>query len=400
MAGAAERALRRLVDETLERRAAFLVIAGDLFDRQVLDMRAAFQAAAQFERLTREGIEVFLLAGNHDAESQAAAGAVWPDGVRVFPSAAVAAFDAAGGEARLAGRSFGARAEERNISAEYPAPTPGRFNIGVLHTSCDGRPGHGSYAPCSPADLAARGYDYWALGHIHIAETVREDPWIVYPGCLQGRSAKETGPKGAVAVTVVDGAVAAVERFETDAVRWFSNDLDLSGAETDAALRERMSAALAEAEEQSAGRPAIIRLALTGATALDGPLRRRGARAAAELAAELADARAGVGHGVFIERIALRTTAPTRAAGGDSTSVDDVFAQCLAEAQADPAAAEAIQAAIAELQTRAGLDLDLGAAEDALAEAAAVIRAEMWEADALDPAAAPIRSEGDASRAA
>ena len=72
----------------------------------------------------------------------------------------------------------------------------------MLHTSCDGKPGHASYAPCSSGDLVARGYHYWALGHVHQFEVLHEFPHIVYPGNLQGRSVRDTGPKGAMRVSV------------------------------------------------------------------------------------------------------------------------------------------------------------------------------------------------------
>ena len=93
-----------------------------------------------------------------------------------------------------------------NYAVDYPEPVAGWFNIGVLHTAC-GRAGHENYAPCTAADLAARGYDYWALGHVHAFEIVSRDPWIVYPGNLQGRSIRECGERGAVIVEVADGVV-------------------------------------------------------------------------------------------------------------------------------------------------------------------------------------------------
>ena len=39
----------------------------------------------------------------------------------------------------LHGRGFAHRAENENIARAYPPPKPGWFNIGVLHTSLDGR---------------------------------------------------------------------------------------------------------------------------------------------------------------------------------------------------------------------------------------------------------------------
>ncbi len=96
---------------------------------------------------------------------------------------------------------------EENIALGYPAALPGWFNLGVLHTSCTGSTQHATYAPCSVQDLALRGYDYWALGHIHEYQELSRDPWIVFPGNLQGRSVRECGPRGAVLVSVEEGRV-------------------------------------------------------------------------------------------------------------------------------------------------------------------------------------------------
>ncbi|WP_214429507.1 metallophosphoesterase family protein, partial [Escherichia coli] len=82
----------------------------------------------------------------------------------------------------------------------YPPAEPGYFNIGILHTSLTGQEGHDVYAPCSVDDLRRAGYDYWALGHIHERQVVAEAPAIVFPGNLQGRHAREAGPKGATLV--------------------------------------------------------------------------------------------------------------------------------------------------------------------------------------------------------
>ena len=86
--------------------------------------------------------------------------------------------------------------------------------------------------PCTLADLRAREYHYWALGHIHSRETLcRDDPWVVFPGNLQGRHARETGPKGCMLVTVDDRhEVVAAEPRWLDVVRWETCPLDAGGA--------------------------------------------------------------------------------------------------------------------------------------------------------------------------
>ena len=94
-----------------------------------------------------------------------------------------------------------------NLASGYPRYDPGYFNIGMLHTSLTGRQGHEDYAPCSTDELKSKGYDYWALGHVHKREIVDKDPWIVFPGNIQGRHIRETGVKGVTLVTVEDGTL-------------------------------------------------------------------------------------------------------------------------------------------------------------------------------------------------
>ena len=118
------------------------------------------------------------------------------------------------------GQGFKDQETPDNLAAGFPVAEPGCFNIGLLHTSLNGREGHACYAPCSLSDLRQRGYQYWALGHVHQREVVCEQPYVVFPGCLQGRHAKETGPKGCTLVTVEDGSVVQVDHRVLDVVRW------------------------------------------------------------------------------------------------------------------------------------------------------------------------------------
>jgi error-prone DNA polymerase len=143
------------------------------------------------------------------------------------------------------GRSFANRLTGEFVET-YPARRDGWLNIGVLHTSLDGTRGHEGYAPCTVEDLRRFGYDYWALGHVHAAEIVSRDPWIVYPGNLQGRSVRETGAKGAMRVSVEDGRIGA---------RWAHLSIDVADISSDAELMSRIGAALGEAHTRGEGPP-------------------------------------------------------------------------------------------------------------------------------------------------
>ncbi|MEZ6149369.1 MAG: hypothetical protein R3C09_04535 [Pirellulaceae bacterium] len=49
-----------------------------------------------------------------------------------------------------------------------------------------------------------KGYDYWALGHIHKREVLCQEPFVAFSGNIQGRHIRESGPKGCYVVTVHD----------------------------------------------------------------------------------------------------------------------------------------------------------------------------------------------------
>ena len=113
-----------------------------------------------------------------------------------------------------------------NLAVNYPQAKEGFYNIGVLHTGATGREGHELYAPCKIQDLASKGYDYWALGHIHKREILLDSPLILYPGNIQGRHIRETGPKGCIVATVGDDASTVIEEVSLDVVRWARVEID------------------------------------------------------------------------------------------------------------------------------------------------------------------------------
>jgi exonuclease SbcD len=143
------------------------------------------------------GIRVFMTAGNHDAESVMTRAVKLPDNVMIFnadePHTVI---DEDLGLA-VHGQSFATRAVTHNLVRAYPDRVNGYANVGVLHTAADDAAGHANYAPCSPRDLRAVRYDYFALGHVHSRRIVNSGQWgAAFSGNLQGRHARETGPKG------------------------------------------------------------------------------------------------------------------------------------------------------------------------------------------------------------
>ena len=226
---ATRRALTNLVQLCLDERAAFLVLAGDVFDGEWRDFNTGLFFLRELNRLRDAGTRVFLVRGNHDAASEVTRSLTWPDHVHVFADdrAETLVLDELG--VALHGLSYPRREVKDTLLPLYPAPVAGALNVGVLHTSAEGRPGHASYAPCRLDELLRKGYDYWALGHVHAHEVLHEAPWVVFPGNTQGRHIRETGPKGAVVVSVGGGAVTSVRHAPLDVVRWREVGLTLDG---------------------------------------------------------------------------------------------------------------------------------------------------------------------------
>jgi exonuclease SbcD len=248
-------------------RVDFMVIAGDLYDGDWKDMSTGLYFAAAMGKLGAAGIPVFLIRGNHDASSVLTRSLPLPSNVRVFSDRSGETFRIEEIGVAIHGRSFGAKKETEDITPSYPPAEAGLFNIGLLHTSLSGYAAHETYAPCNLAALDSKGYDYWALGHVHDFAILSTNPHVVFSGVLQGRHSREVGPKGAVLVEVVDGDVRDVTLIQLDVFRWALMELKCEEVrdfdELHALLRQNFSRLL---DDLGRDRPLIVRLTLTGHT--------------------------------------------------------------------------------------------------------------------------------------
>lgn len=266
--GATRRAFENLIALALAEAVDVVLLAGDLYDGDWKDYRTGLFFATQMARLHEAGIAVLIIAGNHDATSQITRILRLPPNVHVFstqhPETRI--FEALG--LAVHGQGFATSAVSDDLTRNYPLAYSGLFNIGLLHTSLDGRPGHEPYAPCTLNGLRSRGYDYWALGHVHHREILAQAPWVVFPGNLQGRHARETGPKGAMLVQVTDEKVDRVTFHPLDVVRWAQCPIDLTGATTFGELDQRLESGLRTALNHADGRLLAVRVQLTGRSEL------------------------------------------------------------------------------------------------------------------------------------
>ncbi|RJF91463.1 DNA repair exonuclease [Sphingomonas cavernae] len=333
------------IDEAVD----FVVIAGDLFDGDWRDMGTGLYFARAMGRLDQAEIPAFVLAGNHDAASVISRTVPWPPNVKLFGSRRPETHRLPNLEVVVHGQSFSTPAVTDNLVLAYPAADDHAFNIGMLHTALAGRPGHAAYAPCSLDDLRSKGYDYWALGHVHEFEIVSRDPYVVFPGNVQGRTIRETGAKGVVIVTVVDREVTALERVELDVIRWIRLDVDCVGA-LDDDVGDLVRAELGRLHSSNgSGRPLVARVTLVGETVAAGALHDR----AASLRDDVRAIAGSISPNLFVEKVKVLVSEPAR----EGVTMGEDLGLLIDEAATDPDLAAAIKADLDRFMIAAGTTL-------------------------------------------
>jgi DNA repair exonuclease SbcCD nuclease subunit len=304
MRRATRRALENLITFCIAEHVELLLLAGDLFDDDWKDYGSGLFFVSQLARLAESNTRVVWIRGNHDAASKITRrlklpGPVHELGVRrpdsiVFEDLGVC----------VHGQGFATAAVTDNLAERYPQPISGLFNVGLLHTALEGREGHGRYAPCRLDTLVNKGYDYWALGHVHKREVLSQDPWVAFPGNLQGRHAKETGAKGALLLNVEGVRVAAVHPVAVDVVRWEICEVDASAAASADDVVDLAGSMLEQCLEQAEGRLIAARIVIRGATRAHLPLRGDPERWIGEIRARGIEL---CGSGLWIEQVRLET---------------------------------------------------------------------------------------------
>lgn len=349
-------AFSNLINEAIELQVDFLVIAGDLYDGGWKDHNTGIFFCREMGRLKKAGIHAYVKFGNHDAESEMTRKLILPDNVHTFESRKAHTFVIEELKVALHGRSFKDAATTENLAQSYPDPLPGMFNIGVLHTALGVQSTHANYAPCTIDELYAKGYQYWALGHVHEYQLWQGRSTIVFPGNLQGRHIRETGPRGAVLVTADETGVQKVERLFVDVLRWHSVSVDAAGCSSMAEVVHCINRELeALVESSPPSMPCAVRITITGKTAAHGELFGMEAQLRAEV---LATAAALGAERLWIEKVKTCTTAADepdsiRARGDALADLHALFE----EAQTDPEFLASLKGDLMALVSKAPLEL-------------------------------------------
>ncbi len=192
---------RRAVEENVD----FMLISGDLYDREARSVKAEQFFSQQCLRLAESGIDVYVIAGNHDPLREGAGLFATPPNVKAFAGVQPQIYKAFNRNektvANIIGQSYERRWLNEKIHKNYHLEKRDLWNIALLHTQLES--GTSNYIPCSLSELKEnKDIHYWALGHIHQHQILSEEayPLIAYPGIPQGRNFGEQGRGGCLLV--------------------------------------------------------------------------------------------------------------------------------------------------------------------------------------------------------
>ena len=263
---ATRKAFIGIVDLCLDEQVDALLPSGDLYDGEQSSMKTARFLADQIRKLHEATIKVFVIRGNHDALSRITKELTFPDSVTIFGGrAAVVPVQRERGDIPVAihGISFAQPHAPESLLTRFRPPVEGAVNVGLLHTSLDGSPGHDPYAPRGLAELQATGFRYWALGHIHQRSTADGAATVVMPGMPQGRDINEAGAKSVTLATVMDdGSILLQERL-TSVAQFERVTVELGGIEDWRDMVRALGRALGQVRDGVASEHLVARLHLT-----------------------------------------------------------------------------------------------------------------------------------------
>ena len=223
-------AFERIITYALEVKPDFILLVGDLYDGENRSLKAQRRFQESMERLFEANIPVVLSYGNHDHLSGQWTRFSLPSNVIVLPQeTSVVQLKIRGQEVKIYGFSYPERHVKEPVIQTYPvAEDHSTLHIGMLHGSVAGDSAHAVYAPFTKEELLSKGYDYWALGHIHLRQHLHENPPIVYPGNIQSRHRNEQGVKGFYDVQLLKGQ-AVLNFVRTSAIVYEMIEVDCTG---------------------------------------------------------------------------------------------------------------------------------------------------------------------------
>ncbi|HHQ0352692.1 TPA: metallophosphoesterase family protein [Listeria monocytogenes] len=214
--------LERITTVAIKEAVDFVLIAGDIYDSEDQSVRAQARFSKEMKRLEVANIPVFMIHGNHDFIEKHKEKLTLPSNVHVFSEQVevMSHKTVTGVSVNIYGFSYNERHIRSSRVDKYKIQGNADFHIALLHGSeVSSSEEHDLYAPFRVQEISKKGFDYWALGHIHKRQLLAESPSIYYPGNIQGRNRKESGEKGASIITLSEAST-TIDFIGTSPIIW------------------------------------------------------------------------------------------------------------------------------------------------------------------------------------
>ena len=244
-------------------KADIMILSGDLFDSGFVTKETVSLIVSHFSSVPE--CRFVITPGNHDFISPKSPykQALFPPNVYIFDQEQITgiAFPELG--VNVYGYAFTSEEYTANPLETVPNLDKTKINILAAHADLGGK---SRYAPIALNDLAASGFDYAALGHIHKGGEVKMagKTYYAYSGCPEGRSFDECGIKGAIVaeITKPAGRLSASFEFRRLSKRRYERAvIDITGIASQEALLQRLRD---EVSSEGYGSDVLLRVRLTG----------------------------------------------------------------------------------------------------------------------------------------
>jgi len=232
-------------------------ISGDLFDCEYVTRDTKEMLINEFSKMPE--CRFFIAPGNHDPYNSSSPYKTieFPSNVHVFTeNREVVSIDELGVD--VYGVGFHSSVYRTSPVAGFTIKDKSRINILVCHGDITSP--MSDSGPITKNEIAASGFDYIALGHIHKASGVLNENGVyyAYPGCIEGRGFDETGYKGALYGIIEKGRVELQQHIFSKR-RYEIVTIDLDGVADKMQALERIRSKIRTYTEDTA-----LRIILTG----------------------------------------------------------------------------------------------------------------------------------------
>lgn len=199
-----EKMMKQVVQYAITEDVDFVLIVGDTFHQSVVTIQTQQLVINAMKRLKNHQIPVVMSFGNHDYYLPDNYWFEFPENVTLLKTQepeTVRLVTKRQEKVAISGFSYEGRWINEQMVPNFPTRDgQSNYHLGMYHGQQGESKGNQQYAPFTLKEMKKKGYDYWALGHIHQPTVISQEPLMIYPGSPLGHTKKEASSAGFLVV--------------------------------------------------------------------------------------------------------------------------------------------------------------------------------------------------------